>query len=597
MNEIQITDKKYKWDLSVIYKTESDFHSDFSKAEKMIKSFSANEKTMSASAENLFKTLKESVEIDNLIDKLWAYAHLSFCLDMSDNTLQSASSKVRNLYTSYGEAAWFVEPYILKIGEAKIEKWICEYPPLEKFSRLLKKVLRTKPHTLTDENEKLISTVSDTFGSHSEIRGIFANSDLRFGKITGEDGKRVELTDTNYTLFLHSQNRKVRQSAFKATYKTYGQFKNTFATLYNSKVKESTTLAKLRGYKDSLTASTFHDEITPEIYKNLINTIEKGLLPLYDYYDIKREVLGVDKLHLYDVYTPLVKDLDKEYSYEDAVFEVLETVKVFGEEYHTALKEGLCERGWADVYPRRGKRSGAFSSGSPQTEPYILLNFNGKYNDVSTLAHEAGHSMHTWFSTHYNESHNSNYRIFVAEVASTVNELLLAHRKLSETESKNEKLYILNQLIETYKGTMYRQTMFAAFEKEMHALSEKGEPLTADLISKRYYRLVKKYFGKNVVCDKDISLEWARVPHFFSPFYVYKYATSIAAASAIVKRIENDGEEYVKKYIDFLKCGDSKSPLESLLLAEIDMREAKVIEDAIEDFSNCVKAFREIMTT
>ena len=273
---------------------------------------------------------------------------------------------------------------------------------------------------------------------------------------------------------------------------------------------------------------------------------------------------------------------------------VLKTVTVFGDEYANALREGLLERGWVDVYPCRGKRGGAFSSGVPGTEPYILLNFTNKLDDVSTLAHEAGHSMHTWFSNNYNEPHNAGYTIFVAEVASTVNELLMAHRMLEESKSDEEKLYILNQLMETYKGTLYRQTMFAEFERDMHAMCEKGIPLTADGINKYYYDLVKLYFGRDVCCDKQIAYEWMRIPHFYSCFYVYKYATCISAASAIVKRIETEGKEYIDKYIDFLKCGGSKSPLDSLLVAGIDMTKPEVVRSAIDDFAGVVKQFREI---
>ena len=297
---------------------------------------------------------------------------------------------------------------------------------------------------------------------------------------------------------------------------------------------------------------------------------------------------------MYDIYAPLIGEVDSNYTYEEAVDEVLETAKIFGEEYESNLRAGLCEKGWVDVFPCRGKRGGAFSSGMPGSEPYILLNFTNKFDDVSTLAHEAGHSMHTWFSTHYNEPHNSGYTIFVAEVASTVNELLLAHRKLEESRSDEEKLYILNQLMETYKGTLYRQTMFAEFERDMHAFCEKGVPLTADFINNHYYGLIKLYFGKDVCCDEQIAREWMRIPHFYNCFYVYKYATCISAASAIVKRIETEGKDYIDQYIDFLKCGGSKSPLDSLLVAGIDMTRPEVVRSAIDDFASTIKQFREI---
>jgi oligoendopeptidase F len=388
--------------------------------------------------------------------------------------------------------------------------------------------------------------------------------------------------------------RKVRKAAFNSLYKTYAQFANTFATTYSSYVKERCTFSKIRGFKSSLHASTFGDEVTPVIYNNLIKSVRKSLPVMHDYYELKREVLGVEKLHMYDVYAPLIKECKSVYSYEEAVDEVLSAVDVFGEEYRSTLEAGLKERGWVDVYPSKGKQGGAFSAGCPSTEPYILLNYCDGYNDVSTLAHEAGHSMHSYFSIKYNEPHNSGYTIFVAEVASTVNELLLAHKKLRECENDDERLFILNEVMETYKGTLYRQTMFAEFERNIHALVEKGEPLTADVISSVYKKLINAYFGPKVAKDKQIMYEWVRIPHFYRNFYVYKYATCISAASAIVKRIETEGESYVGKYIDFLKCGDSKSPVESLLVAGIDMTDPSVVDGAIEDFASAISEFRKI---
>ena len=587
-------DKKYKWDLSVIYADEAAFNADYALAEKKIGEFKAHEQTMLSGAEALYAALSDMVDIDALIEKLWEYASLSFSVDTSDNSAQALNTKVRNLAVAAGEACWFVSPYMLKLDKETVDKWLAELPKLETFRRMIEKTLKEKEHTLSDECEILLSKMQDALGSHTGIRSIFTNSDLRFGKIRDEDGKLVELTDTNYVMYLMSSDRRVRKAAFNCLYKTYEQFGNTFATLYEARVKESTTNAKVRNFADSITASTFHDEVTPVIYNNLIDTVHEGLPALYDYYELKREVLGLGKLHLYDIYAPLIGEFDSNYTYEEAVDEVLKTVTVFGEEYETNLRAGLCEKGWVDVFPCRGKRGGAFSSGGPETEPYILLNFTNKYDDVSTLAHEAGHSMHTWFSTHYNEPHNSGYTIFVAEVASTVNELLLAHRKLEESKSREEKLYILNQLMETYKGTLYRQTMFAEFERDMHAFCEKGEPLTAEKIKEHYYGLVKAYFGPKVVCDGQIAYEWSRIPHFYSCFYVYKYATCISAASAIVKRIETEGKEYIDQYIDFLKCGGSKSPLDSLLVAGIDMTSPDVVRSAIDDFKSTVKQFREL---
>ena len=590
-NEI---DQKYKWDLTKIYPTEEDFKADYAEAEAIIKRFPAHEKEMLKSAQGLFAVLKDETALEMLIDKLWVYAHLYFDTDTSNNIHQARMGRVRSLAVSASAATWFVSPYILRLDEKTVEEWINQESGLETYRRTLYMIMRQKPHTLSDECEKLMANMGDALGSHSNIRGVFANSDLQFGKIRDENGKLFELTDTNYVPTLMKSDRRVRRAAFNCLYKTYGQFGNTFATMYEGYVKERKTIAKLNNFKSSLEASTFRDEVTPVIYNSLIKSVRKSLPVIHDYYELKRQVLGLDKLHLYDVYAPLIEECDSQYTYEQAVEEVLETVKIFGEEYHTTLAEGLKEKNWVDVYPTKGKRGGAYSSGCSGTEPYILLNFTETLDDVSTLAHEAGHSMHSYFSRKYNEPQNSEYTIFVAEVASTVNELLLSHRKLEESKSDAEKLAILNGLMETYKGTLYRQTMFAEFERDVHALCAKGEPLTAEVLNKTYMKLIRAYFGPKVHKDKQIAYEWMRIPHFYTNFYVYKYATCISAASAIVKRIETEGEAYVSQYIDFLKCGGSKSPLDSLMVAGIDMSDPSVVDGAIEDFASAIKQFREI---
>ena len=590
-NEIEA---RYKWDLSVLYPDSAAFDADMQRVKELVKSFAGHEKTMLKSGAALYEAIKDDIAIGRIIDKLWSYASLSFSLDTSCNEYQALTARVRTLATEAGSASWFLAPYLLRLDEETLTRFYAEEPRLESYRRIITKVVRRRAHTLSDESEELLSRLDDCFGTHDTVRSILANSDLRHGKVRTEEGDYRELTDATYITYMQSSDRRVRQSAFHTMYKTYGQFKNTFATLYDAMVRERCTHAKMRGYKSSLEASTYRDEVTPAIYNTLIRSVHTALPILYDYYALKREVLGLKRLHLYDVYAPLVGSLQRTYSYEEAVREVLDTVKILGKEYEETLRRGLTEEGWADVYPTKGKRGGAFSSGTPDTKPYILLNYTETFDDVSTLAHEAGHSMHTYFSVKANEPHNSSYTIFVAEVASTVNELLLAHKKLRESQNDEERLYILNHLMETYKGTLFRQTMFAEFEKKMHAKVEKGEPLTADVIAKDYRRLVCRYFGKDVVCDRDIDLEWARIPHFYRSFYVYKYATCISAASAIVKRIEEEGEAYTEKYLRFLSAGDSLSPLESLRLAEIDMTDPAVITGAIDDFKSAIDSFRAI---
>lgn len=585
---------KYKWDMTNIYATEQDFDADYQKVVGMIDAFPAHAQTMSQSAQGLLAMFTDYVALIRIVEKLYMYAHLSSDADTTDNHYLAMMGKMRNLFNKFGVAAFFVTPALIRLDSEVVAKWMDECPELRAFSRDIELAQREKPHTLSDECEKLMADMQSGMGGAANVRAIFANADLQFGKIRDENGKLVQLNDATYVTKLMSGDRRVRRAAFRTLYSTYTQYGNTFATLYNAYVKERTTMARVRGYADSLTASVFRDEVTPEIYNNLIDTVNKNLNVLFDYYAIKKNTLGLSKLHLYDIYTPLIAECEKEYSFEEATEEVLETVKIFGSEYHDTLEKGVKEQNWVDVYPSRGKRGGAYSSGCYDTQPYMLLNFVGTLDNVSTFAHEAGHSMHSYFSRKYNEPQNSSYTIFVAEVASTVNELLFCHRKLRESDSKEEKLAILNQIMETYKGTLYRQTMFAEFERDAHAMVEGGATLTKDVLCKTYYDIVCKYFGPDVVCDKEIANEWMRIPHFYTNFYVYKYATCISAASSIVHRIETEGEAYIGQYIDFLKCGGSKSPLDSLLVAGIDMRDPQVIQNAIDDFAATIAQWNEL---
>ncbi len=585
---------KYKWDMTNIYPTEQDFDTDYQKAADMVAAFPAHAATMSQSAQDLLAMFKDFTSMLRVVEKLYMYAHLSADADTTDNHYQAMMGKMRNLFNKLGSAAFFVTPALIRLDSDTVARWMEECPELRDYSRDIWLAQREKPHTLSDECEKLMADMQSGMGGAANTRAIFANADLQFGKIKDENGKKVQLDDATYVSKLMSGERRVRRAAFTTLYKTYAQYGNTFATLYNAYVKERTTMARVRGYADSLTASVFRDEVTPEIYNNLISTVNENLNVLFDYYEIKKKSLGLSKLHLYDIYTPLISECEKEYTFEEATEEVLETVKIFGAEYHDTLEKGVKEQNWVDVYPSRGKRGGAYSSGCYDTQPYMLLNFVGTLDNVSTFAHEAGHSMHSYFSRKYNQPQNADYTIFVAEVASTVNELLFCHRKLRESDSREEKLAILNQIMETYKGTLYRQTMFAEFERDVHAMVEGGATLTKDLLCKTYYNIVCKYFGPGVVCDKEIANEWMRIPHFYTNFYVYKYATCISAASSIVHRIETEGEAYIGQYLDFLKCGGSKSPLDSLLVAGIDMRDPQVIKNAIDDFAATIAQWNEL---
>ena len=585
---------QYKWDLSALYADEAAFAADFEKAEAQITAFSAHEATMLEGPAQLLAMFEDLYAVRRVALKLYQYAARHFDVDTSDNRYQALSGKVIELFNKLSAAAYFIEPYILRLSGETVAQWYDQCPALAAYRRDLDAVFRYKPYTLSEDGERLMSGLQRGFDSHEDIYSIFKDSDLRYGRIRDENGELAELTDANYVTFLMSRDRRVRRAAFAKMYATFEQFRNTFATVMNGFVKEKTTLARVRGYADSLTASTFHDEVTPAIYNNLCATVSANLDALFEYYDVKREVLGVPQLHMYDLYVPLIGECTKSYTYEQAVELVLDTVRVFGDEYHDTLEAGIRQKGWIDVYPNTGKRAGAYSAGCYDSEPYILLNYTEQLDDVSTLAHEAGHSMHSYFSRANNSYQESEYTIFVAEVASTVNELLLAHKLLRESSDDMEKLSVLNQMMETYKGTLFRQTMFAEFEKTMYELCESGEPLTADLLCEIYYATVRKYFGPRVVCDKQIACEWMRIPHFYYNFYVYKYATCISAAGSIVRRIEEQGDAYIGKYLAFLKCGGSKSPLDSLKVADIDMADPAVIEDAVAVFRDTVAQFKAL---
>lgn len=587
-------DKSLCWDLSAIYRTEEDFAAELDGAKAVIEAFAARREGMCKSGSALLDTLKASTEIERKVTRLYEYAMLSSDLDKGDNSALSRLQRVEDLDNAYRAASYFVAPAIQALSDACLDAFFADTPGLSEYRRTIGLIRREIPHMLSEEGEKLIADLAPALGTQREIHSIFSNADLDFGKVHGEEGETIPLTSATYVPLLMSTDRRVRRSAFRTLYKTYRQFGNTFSALMNARIREKVTLARLRHFPDSLSSSVFSDEVTPSVYMTLIETVRKNLTPLFDYYDLKREVLGIPKLHLYDVYAPLCGDAVREYTYPEAVEEVLAAVAPLGKEYTDTLRAGLCERGWVDVYPGKGKRSGAYSAGCYDTEPYMLLNFMGKLDDVSTLAHEAGHSMHTYFANKANTPQEASYTIFVAEVASTVNELLFTRRRIANAKDPTEKLALLNQLMETYKGTLYRQTMFAEFELRMHRLAEAGEALTQELLCREYYALVKDYFGPRVAVDNDIAYEWMRIPHFYSCFYVYKYATCISAASAIVKRIETEGEAYVGSYLDFLRAGGSRSPLDSLALAGIDMQSSAVIEAAIGDFAEAVAEFRQI---
>lgn len=589
-------EEKYKWDLTQIFKDNKDFEQAIKEVKDEIKEFSKYENTMNTSATNFYNTIKNYFEITRKLEKIYVYTSLNFDTDTSNNKSQALKQTASNLFDLWSSASFFVTPNILKKDYQEIEEYYKEEPKLRDYEIILKREYRYKEHTLSDIEEKLLSNITKAMGNNYETYSLLKDADLKFGNIIDEDGNEVELTCNNYSLYIESKNREVRRQAFKTLYKTYSQFSNTFASIISGNIKENITISKLRKYKSTIEKYLYGDELDITIYNNLIDTVSNNMNILYKYYKLKKEVLNLDELHLYDIYTPIVKDFDKKYPYSKAADTVLEALSILGKDYISILKQGYNNK-WVDIYPNKAKRGGAYSGGCYDTEPYILLNYQEKYDDMSTLAHESGHSMHSYYARHNNPYQYGDYTIFVAEVASTVNELLLAKYLLKTSTDTTEKLFILNKLMDLFKGTIYRQTMFAEFEKEIYESAEQDIPLTAEYLNNKYYDLNKKYFGSDVLIDEEIKYEWARIPHFYYNFYVYKYATGLSAACHIVNDILSGKANAVENYKKFLSCGTTLSPIDSLKLASVDLTKKEVIESAINMFDETIEEFITLKKT
>ena len=503
---------------------------------------------------------------------------------------------ISGLDNDYEKVSSFVVPTLLKYDYAKIEEFYKEEPKLLEHKFNLENIYRFKEHVLTEKEEEMLSTLTQVLGTSEEIYDAFTNSDLSFGYIKDENNEDVELTESTFSKFLRSKDRRVRRDAFKKMYETYGSYKNTIAKILVGDIKSNVAVSEIKKYPSSLEASLFADNIPKAVYDNLINTIHDNLEPLYHYFDLKKNMLNVSELHLYDTYVSVIPDNNKEYTFDEAKNIVIHALQVLGKDYIKDLQKAFNER-WIDIYENKGKVTGAYSSGSYDTNPFILLNFNGTLDSVSTLAHELGHSMHSYYSKLNNPYQYSSYKIFVAEVASTVNELLLANYLLNTSKDNKLKLTILNNLLDMFKGTIYRQVMFAEFEKKIYEKEEQKEVLTNEVLSNLYYDLNKKYFGNHVVIDDEIRYEWMRIPHFYYNFYVYKYATGLSAACHIVKRILNKEENAIHSYLEFLSSGGRDYPLEELKIAGVDMTDKKVVESAITMFKEYLEEFEQLYNT
>ena len=579
------------WDLSKLFSSVSEFNNTYDMVKVEIEGFIKYKDYDLTNKNNLLEVMDKSYEIERVLDRLSAYTSLLFDEDTTNSESLSLKGRVSNLYDLYSNNSYFLVPNLLKIDYSVIKDMLSD-ERLKEYERVFENIFRYKKYTLSDKEEELLSKIGKMLGNNYDTYEMIKDADISFDSII-VDGKEQELNNSNYTLYIEDKNRDIRKSTFKSLYKTYKQFKESFASTLYGNVKEDVVSAKIRGYSSAMEESLYHDELNMSVYNNLVDTINKHMDVVYKYYDLKKNILGLDELHLYDVYTPIVVDYDKKYDFEEAKKIVLDTVSVLGEDYVNTLRQGYIDR-WVDIYPNKGKRTGAYSGGCYDSYPYILLNYQNKFDDVSTLIHESGHSMHSYYSREANSYPYGYYSIFVAEVASTVNELLLSKYMYKHSTDKKEKLFILNRLMALFRATIYRQTMFAEFEKDIYDMVENDEVLTSDLLCDKYYDINKKYFGNNVVIDDEIRYEWERIPHFYYNFYVYKYATGLSAACYIVNRILSGEENAVNDYINFLKCGKSKSPLDSLLVAGVDLSDSKVIEEAVKMFDDTIEEFKKL---
>lgn len=582
------------WNLADMYDTVSAWEEDLKEISKITEVVASYEGKTTASAKNLLEVLENDAKAGEKLDLAFNYAQRLFDEDQSNNANQAMSGRVFSLYTDVLSKTAFIRPEILATDSSVLEEYFKELPELELYRKQIEEIQRTKAHSLSAEMEKLIAMSSEMSQTAADTFSIFNDADLVFPEITDADGEKVRITHGRFIRLLESPDRRVREDAFKGLYSVYKQFINTSASLYQGQVKQLMFYAKARKYNNTLEAAVDANNVSPEIYKNLIDTVNNNLDKFHRYVALRKKCLGLSELHMYDAYTPMIADVAKEVSFDEAKATILKALAPLGEDYLEILREGFSNR-WIDVYENAGKTSGAYSAGAYGTHPYVLMNYNNSLDEMFTLAHEMGHAIHSYYSNSNQPFIYSQYKIFVAEVASTCNEILLMEYLLKNTTDKKERAYLLNHYMDSFKGTVYRQTQFAEFEMRTNAMQEAGETLTADALSKLYLEINKKYYGDDMVSDDEIAYEWARIPHFYYNFYVYQYATSFSASVTIARNILKEGAPAVERYKKFLKSGCSKAPVELLKIAGVDLSTAKPIEDALNVFGEIIDEMEKLL--
>ena len=576
------------WRLEDIYPDETLWEQELGEAKELAGRVRLYEGRLSESAGNLYEALRLYDACALKLDRVGGYAFMRRDQDAGNSRYQGMELKSQSASVRISEELAFLEPEILMIGDDAIARFYEEEPRLRDYEVTIREIRRRRDHTLGKEMEALLASAGEMAMSASNGFGMLSNADLKFPSVTDSDGNVIELSNGRFVPLQMSSDRELRKDSFEKYYTRYSEFKNTWAALYDGQVKQQVFFARARKYPSSFEAAVDGNNVDPSVCDHLIDSIRGKISYMHRYVSLRRKMLGVDELHMYDVYVPIVAGYDRKFTYEEAKAISLKALAPLGEEYLSVVTKAYEER-WIDVYENVGKRSGAYSSGVYGVHPYMLLNYTDTLDDVFTLVHEMGHSMHTWYSDHAQSHLNSKYRIFVAEVASTTNEILLLEYLLARAEDPAERAYLLNHYLECFKGTVYRQTMFEEFERRTNAMAEEGTPLTSDVLCDLYLNLNKEYFGSDMVSDPLIAYEWCRIPHFYYNFYVYQYATSFAASVAIAHRILEHGEKAVGPYLEFLKSGCTQDPVSLLKIAGVDLSTSGPVDEALEVFRGVIE--------
>lgn len=580
-------DVKDTWNLESIYANNELWEEDYAALEKDAAEFAKLKGAIEADVSKIPAVLDAYYGLHRRLSKLSVYARMRFDQDTADSTYQTMAAKIGSLGVKIGAASAFVEPEILSYSKEQLEAAEKENERTAYYGRKIEEMLRGQEHTLDAEKEELLAAAGDMAEAPDDIFSVLMNADMKYPDIVLEDGTHLPLTNSTYISYMESPDRAVREGAFKTLYGQIASLKNTFAAIYRGNLKQAKFYAQSRKYSSARAMYLADSNVPESVYDNLLSAVHEALPMMYRYVAVRKKVLGVDKLHMYDVYTPIVAAQNQTYEFEQAKQMVLEALKPMGEDYLSHAREGL-ENRWIDIYPNKGKKGGAYSWGCYDSQPFILLNYTKNLDSVFTLIHEMGHSIHSYYSITAQDYAYSDYKIFVAEVASTCNECLLMHDLLKKTTDKEQRKYLLNHYLDSFKGTLFRQTMFAEFEKNAHEYCAQGKPLTAEALSQMYLELNQKYFGPDMEKDEEIAYEWMRIPHFYTPFYVYQYATGYSAAVALSAKILKEGKPAVDAYMSFLKGGESKDPIDLLKMAGVDMTTEKPVADALALFGELV---------